>query len=81
METVTDGVETMIETSPETAEFAKAMAKAQGDFQEVPKDAANPHFGSKYTSLAAILRACRPALNANGIYFSQCPSAGAHASA
>ena len=64
----------MIETSPETAEFAKAFAKAQSEFGEITKDGTNPHFQAKYPTLAEILRAARPALNKAGIYFSQGPT-------
>ena len=72
-------IETMIETSPETGDLMKALAKAQAAFSEIEKDAANPHFQSRYATLAEILRATRAALNAHGIWFTQPISAGAGA--
>ena len=69
-------VETTIETSPEIGELAKAMVTAQAAFQPVEKDAANPHFQSRYVSLAGIVAATRPALNAAGVWISQSTSVG-----
>jgi len=50
-----------------------ALAKAQGKIRNAPKDAANPHFRSKYADLASISDACRAALSENGIAVMQIP--------
>lgn len=57
----------MIETSDDISALAKALPKAQAAITKVSKDAANPHFNSKYVSLTQIAEAVIPALNANGI--------------
>jgi len=41
----------------------------------VVKDSANPHFRNRYASLEAVIDAARPALQANGLAFSQAPGA------
>jgi hypothetical protein len=69
-------IETLIETSAEIGEIAKALPKAQAAFEAVALDADNPHFGSRYASLDAVLSATRGALNAEGISFLQMPSSG-----
>ena len=53
--------------------FASALAKAQGLFQPVLKDATNPHFKSKFASLASIIAATREALASEGIALVQLP--------
>jgi hypothetical protein len=72
-------IETMIESSPEIGELAKALAKAQAEFEPLTNGALNTHFSNRYASLAEIVKATRPALNKHGIFFSQHPSAGAGA--
>jgi len=47
--------------------IAAALAKAQSEMGKALKDAANPHFKSKYADLSSVTGACMPALNANGI--------------
>ena len=42
------------------AELAKALAKAQGEIENASKNAANPHFKSKYADLAEVLNTVRP---------------------
>jgi len=44
-----------------------AIAKAQGEMNEVVKDKENSHLRSKYASLAALIRASRPALSKYGL--------------
>lgn len=56
-----------MQTSPEIAELAAALVKANEDFPAVVKDASNPHFGSRYASLGAIVDAVRPVLAQHGI--------------
>lgn len=56
-----------VEFSPEIGEIAKALPKAQAAMGEVFKAADNPHFKTKYASLAAVVDAVVPALNAHGL--------------
>lgn len=48
-----------------------ALAAAQAAFRTVVKNKVNPAFHSKYADLQAILDACRPALNAHGLFLTQ----------
>ena len=57
----------VIETSAEIGELAKALPKAQKAFAKVQRDAANPHFQSRYASMTEIADAILPAMNAAGI--------------
>jgi hypothetical protein len=52
-------------------ELVSALAKAQGAFKPILKDADNPAFRSKYADLSTIIEATRPALNANGLVIIQ----------
>ncbi|NLI74883.1 MAG: hypothetical protein GX442_00410 [Candidatus Riflebacteria bacterium] len=56
-----------METSQAIGKISEALAKAQGQMKPAVFDAANPHFKSKYASLAAIMDACRAALSANSV--------------
>ena len=47
--------------------IATALAKAQAEMTNATKDAANPHFKSRYADLASVRAACMPALNRHGI--------------
>lgn len=51
-----------------------ALAKAQGQIGSASKDSTNPHFKSRYASLAAVREACREALSAEGIAVLQFPT-------
>lgn len=53
--------------TPSVGKLADALAKAQGAMDAAKKDAANPHFGSKYANLAAVWEAIRVPLAANGL--------------
>lgn len=46
---------------------AAALAAAQAQMKRAVKDAANPHFKSKYADLASVMDACMVALASNGI--------------
>ena len=48
------------------SEIYKKLAQAQSEFDAVVFDKINPHFKSKYASLAAIKDAIEPALHRNG---------------
>jgi len=58
-------------TSDELGELAPALAKAQMAMGHALKDATNPHFRKKYSSLASCIDAAKPHLVANGICFVQ----------
>lgn len=48
-------------------ELAKALAAAQGEFPDIPKDKVNPHFKSKYASLDGIIKATKSVLAKHGL--------------
>ena len=52
-------------------ELATALSKAQGAFSNPEKDRRNPHFGSCYATLGAVIAATREALAANGLSLTQ----------
>lgn len=52
-------------------ELAAALCAAQGDFPNVPKDANNPFFKSKYADLASIVDTIRPVIKKHGLSYSQ----------
>lgn len=54
-----------------SAEFADAFARAQRNFTPILKTKTNPFFNSKYADLNDVLEATVPALNNEGISFSQ----------
>lgn len=45
----------------------EALANAQREFPAIQRDAVNPHFKSKYTTLETLLRATREALGKHGL--------------
>jgi hypothetical protein len=53
--------------------LASAMAKAFAAIEGATKSAANPHFKSKYADLTSVIEAIKPALVANGLFFTQSP--------
>lgn len=59
--------------SDSCAELFGALAKAQGMMGRAFKDANNPAFRTKYTSLASVLEAILPAYNASGLCVLQHP--------
>jgi hypothetical protein len=68
--------------SAEVGELAAALAKAQAEMKPATLDKVNPHFRSKYASLASCLEAARP-LAKHGIAVAQIPEqeeAGLHLS-
>ena len=58
----------------ELNELAAALAKAQGEILPAPKDADNPFFKSKYSSLPAIREAVRESFAKHGLSVVQMPS-------
>jgi hypothetical protein len=63
----------MIETSPAVEALAAALHAVQGQITGVLKDSRNPHFKTKYASLAAVLDTARPALQEAGLAVVQAP--------
>ena len=57
--------------SEQVNEIASALAKAQGEMQHAALDKVNPHFKSKYATLAAVCNACKSALSKHEIAFVQ----------
>src|SRR5690349_764105 len=53
--------------SPSIAQLAPALVAAQAELKAIAKDAKNPHFGSKFASLDAIIEVVRPALANHGL--------------
>jgi len=58
-------------TSQDIAELAAALASAQGEIKNPPKNRTNPHFKSKYADLADGLDVIRPVLSKHGLSFVQ----------
>lgn len=61
----------IINSSAEVGELFAAIAKAQGDFKTVRKDAENPFFKSAYATLAAVVEMLRKPLAESGIGYIQ----------
>jgi hypothetical protein len=60
-------------TSDSIGELAKALAAAQGEMTSASKDATNPHFKSRYATLASVWDAIRGPLSRNGLSIIQVP--------
>lgn len=63
-----------MDRSDQINELAEALCLAQGDFPNVPKDANNPFFKSKYADLTSIIDTVRPVLKKHGLSFTQLPT-------
>jgi hypothetical protein len=63
-----------VTTSENINDLATALAKAQGELQNVVKDAKNPHFKSEYATLDAITDAVRPVFAKHGLAVVQIPA-------
>jgi hypothetical protein len=61
-------------TSEQINEIASALAKAQGEIQNVVKDAKNPHFKSDYATLDAVTDTVRPVFAKHGLAIVQMPT-------
>jgi len=59
--------------SESIAELAAALSAAQGELKNPTFDSQNPHFRSKYASLAAVRDAVIPILSRHGLSLSQLP--------
>lgn len=56
-----------------TPELFAALAKAQGEIENASKNAANPHFRSKYADLAEVMTTIRATLPKHGLSLIQSP--------
>ena len=56
-----------MQTSEQVNELAKALAAAQGEMKNPAFDSKNPHFASKYVSLAGLRDAIVPVLSKHGV--------------
>lgn len=63
-----------MQTSEQVNEIATALAKAQAELQNPPKNKTNPHFNSKYVDLSDGLDTIRKTLSKHGIAFVQSPA-------
>ena len=57
--------------SEQVNEIFGALSKAQGQMRGATKDATNPFFKARYSSLHATWEACRQALSDNGLSVTQ----------
>lgn len=63
-----------MEHSEDIKDIAAALSKAQGEIQNVVKDAKNPHYKSEYASLDAVTDTVRPIFSKHGLAVVQIPS-------
>lgn len=59
--------------SQSIAKLAAALVKAQGEVENATKNAANPHFKSRYADLAEILNTIKPVMTKHGLAVVQFP--------
>ena len=62
-----------VRMSPSIAALAKALALAQAEMENPPKDSVNPHFKSRYADLATVRDTIIPVLNRRGLSVAQLP--------
>lgn len=60
--------------SEKTCNLFAAMARASRDSKFIDRDCVNPFFKSKYADLGSIVKAIKPVLEANGLFFMHVPS-------
>lgn len=63
-----------MQKSDQINELAAALAKAQGEIENASKNAANPHFKSKYADLAEVINTVRPVFAKHDLSVTQFPS-------
>ena len=61
----------MLMKSETIGELSKAICAAQGELENAAKNAANPHFRSKYADLAEVINCVRPIFNKHGLCITQ----------
>lgn len=57
--------------SPSLGELAKALNKAQAEFDPAPLNSSNPHLRNKYADLGSIIETAKPVLAKHGLSVSQ----------
>ncbi len=62
-----------VRRSPSLGAYAVALAKAQGEMKNPPKDSVNPHFKSRYADLATVRDCVIPILSKHGLAVMQLP--------
>jgi hypothetical protein len=62
-----------VNSSPTIANLAIALNKAQAELKNPTFDSTNPHFKSKFASLAAVRESVIPVLNKHGLAIAQFP--------
>lgn len=60
-----------IEFSTSLGDLAKALAAAQGEIEDAKKDGTNPHFKTKYATLASVRAAITPVFSRHGLAVTQ----------
>lgn len=60
-----------MKTSETITKIAAALLAAQKEMESATKGSSNPFYKSKYADYSAVLEACKPALNNNGIVILQ----------
>lgn len=65
-----------MDKSEQINELATALAKAQGEIENAIKDSNNPHFKSRYSSLANVVDAYQKVFAKYGLALTQHPSFG-----
>lgn len=61
----------MVSHSPELKDLATALSKAQGELIPAPMDSDNPHYRSRFASLASVVSTARPVLSKHGLSVTQ----------
>ncbi|MCS7270871.1 MAG: ERF family protein, partial [Gemmataceae bacterium] len=64
---------TTLQHSASLSALAKALARAQAEMKNPPKDRINPHYRSKYADLATVRDWILPVLNRHGLSVIQLP--------
>lgn len=59
--------------SESVAALAASLSAAQGELENATKNAANPHYKSRYADLAEVLNTVRPVFAKHGLSFIQMP--------
>ena len=62
-----------VRRSGSVVKLAMALAKAQSEMKNPPKDSVNPHFKSRYADLATVRDTVMPVLNRHGLSVLQLP--------
>jgi hypothetical protein len=72
---MTAAKQTQAQASPNgTATLAEALVAIQADAPTIALDGVNPHFKSKYPSLAGVMEKVRPVIARNGVAITQLPT-------